>query len=90
MRNKISYEWVVSFMDKHGDIHDQDYFQTYAEAANREASGGDPFIGTRSSMIEVLKYSGNDEDGLAYKEMYKVENGVVDAELPKFIRDQIK
>lgn len=34
--------------------------------------------------------SGNDEDGLAYKEMYKVENGVVDAELPKFIRDQIK
>ena len=90
MRDKISYEWVVSFMDEHGDIHDQDYFDTYAEAANREASGGNPFIGTRSSMIEVWKYWGNDEDGLSHKEMYKVENGVVDSELPKFIRDQIK
>jgi hypothetical protein len=89
MRNKISYEWVVSFMDEHGDIHDQEYFATYAEALNREATGGNPFIGTRSSMIEVWKSWGNDEDGLADREMYKVESGTLDADLPKFIRDQI-
>lgn len=90
MRDKISYEWVVSFMDAYGDIHEQDYFNTYAEAANREATGGNPFVGTRSSMIEVWKFWGNDEDGLTGKEMYKVENGSVDLDLPKFIRDQIK
>ena len=50
---------------------------------------GNPFIGTRSSMLEVWKSWGNDEDGLADREMYKVESGTVDADLPKFIRDQI-
>jgi|TARA_R110000744_G_scaffold157485_1_gene273313 hypothetical protein len=92
MRDKISYEWVVSFMDEHGDIQDQDYFDTYAEALRHEATGGNPFVhtGKTSSMIEVWKSLGNDEDGLADREMYKVESGTVDADLPKFIRDQIK
>ncbi len=32
MRNEIFYEWVIEELDEHGDIHDVDHCQTFAEA----------------------------------------------------------
>jgi len=84
VRNKISYEWVVSLMDIFGDIHAQDYFETYAEALNYQADST-----YFSSMVELWRYEGNDDSGLKHKEMYEVIDGKLDAELPKFILKQL-
>tara|TARA_R110000803_G_C11812065_1_gene300830 strand:+ start:154 stop:615 length:462 start_codon:yes stop_codon:yes gene_type:complete len=88
-RRKSGWEWTVSFMDKYGDIHNQEYFETYKDALKYQSEGVDDET-LCDSMIELWNMI-SDISGTAMEDIiiYEIIDAKVDADIPKYIRNQL-
>ncbi len=96
MRNEIFYEWIIEELDEHGDIHDVDHCETFAEAHKSRQHLLDR---QHINAVDVAsrRSVGNELDGLHYWGYAYVdfENQTIDAEycsghrVPKHVIKQV-
>ena len=64
MRNETTYEWVVEPTDKHGDIIDPLFWDSYADAVACWRDAFNQFPEATKVHIALVQNVGNDIDGL--------------------------
>jgi len=81
MRTQTTYGWVVEPIDKHDDIIDPLYFDSFNDALKLYHSHG--FTQAVKTNFGLVKYLGNDEDG----EIDRTYAYMLNGELPEIFED---
>ena len=74
MRNTVQYEWLYEHTDIHGDIHDHDHANTYAELMRVSRT----IEGLKGNVV-LVRNEGNENEGLTHKSWAYLKDGKLPA-----------